>query len=78
MEAALWVISHLEWDDDHTRYKPKSYDYDILEAVNLGDDTDTVGAVTGGLLGIMHGLGLSGKSWFERLRNKEQILECLW
>lgn len=78
LEAALWVISHLEWDDDHTRCIPKSYDYDILEAVNLGDDTDTVGAVTGGLLGIMHGLGLSGKSWFETLRNKKQILECLW
>ena len=27
--------------------------YDILTAVNLGDDTDTVGAITGGIAGII-------------------------
>ena len=30
----------------------------MLTAVNLGDDTDTVAAVTGGLAGLAYGLGL--------------------
>ena len=53
-------------------------DNDVLAAVNLGEDTDTVGAVAGGLAAIIHGLGNQGEQWLERLRNKELILECLW
>jgi possible ADP-ribosyl-[dinitrogen reductase] hydrolase len=37
-----------------------------------------VAAVTGGLSAIIHGLGYQGEQWLEKLRNKEQILECLW
>ena len=29
----------------------------VLKAVNLGDDADTTGAVTGGLAGIAYGKG---------------------
>ena len=56
----------------------KYYDNDVLTAINLGEDTDTVAAVTGGLSAIIHGLGYQGEQWLEKLRNKEQILECLW
>lgn len=46
LEAALWCLLH-------------SLDYReaVLMAVNLGGDTDTIAAVTGGLAGLMYGVG---------------------
>ena len=78
LEAALWAISHIEENEESTGAVIKYYDNDVLAAVNLGEDTDTVGAVAGGLAAIIHGLGYKGEQWLERLRNKELILECLW
>ncbi len=70
LEAALWAVSHKgEWE--------KSFRGDILAAVNLGKDTDTVGAVAGGLAGIIYGLD-DACDWVDRLRNKEEIMDCLW
>ena len=81
MEAALWAISHVEEkeeNDEGIGLINKDYANDVLTAVNLGEDTDTVGAVAGGLAAIIHGLGYKGEQWLEKLRNKELILECLW
>ena len=70
LEAALWAVSHEgDWE--------KSFRGDILAAVNLGKDTDTVGAVAGGLAGIIYGLG-DVRDWVDQLRNKEEIMDCLW
>ena len=45
LEAALWAVSHEgDWE--------KGFRNDILTAVNLGSDTDTVAAVAGGLVYI--------------------------
>lgn len=46
LEAALWCLLH-----------SGSYKNAVLMAVNLGNDTDTVAAVTGGLAGLMYGVG---------------------
>lgn len=46
LEAALWCL-----------LKTESYRDALLLAVNLGKDTDTVGAITGGLAGICYGRG---------------------
>jgi ADP-ribosyl-[dinitrogen reductase] hydrolase len=46
-----------------------SYKSAVLQAVNLGDDTDTVGAVTGGLAGIFYGLENIPKEWTQCLAN---------
>ena len=81
LEAALWVISHVEEKEENEErigLISKDYANDVLTAVNLGEDTDTVGAVAGGLAAIIHGLGYKGEQWLERLRNKELILESLW
>lgn len=44
IEAALWCLTTTD-----------SYKDAVLKAVNLGDDTDTVGSVTGGLAGLFYG-----------------------
>lgn len=70
LEAALWAVSHRgDWE--------KNFRNDILAAVNLGEDTDTVGAVAGGLAGIIYGID-EVQDWIGKLRNKESILEHLW
>lgn len=65
LEAALWCLLHTN-----------TYKDAVLTAVNLGSDTDTVAAVTGGLAGIIYGVG--GESgiperWINQLARKDYI-----
>lgn len=67
LEAALWC-----------NLKSKSYRECVLLAANLGEDTDTVAAVAGGLAGIIYGVG--GKkgipqNWIKRIARIEWIKE---
>ncbi|MGM9929070.1 MAG: ADP-ribosylglycohydrolase family protein [Bacillus sp. (in: firmicutes)] len=62
LEASLWCLLTTD-----------SFRDAVLTAVNLGDDTDTVGAVVGGLAGIYYGLGSIPKEWLQVLAKKEEI-----
>jgi ADP-ribosylglycohydrolase len=46
----------------------------VLEAVNLGDDTDTTGAVTGGLAGLRCGLSGIPRPWIACLPRRVALL----
>ena len=68
LEASLWVLA-----------KYNSFKDTVLAAVNLGKDTDTTGAVAGGLAGIAYGVdGDFARECIEVLRGKEIIDKCLW
>lgn len=67
LEAALWAVATTD-----------NYRDAVLKAVNLGDDTDTVAAVAGGLAGIMYGMDGIPKEWIEGLRGKDIINKCLF
>lgn len=43
----------------------------IIQAVNLGGDTDTIGAMTGALVGALHGDQWFPSRWFEQLENRQ-------
>lgn len=73
LEAALWAVSHKSNNAD----KEKSFRNDLLDAVNLGQDTDTVGAVAGGLAGIIYGLD-KVSDWVEKLQKREELERYLW
>ena len=73
LEAALWAVSHKSADAG----KEKSFRSDLLDAVNLGSDTDTVGAVAGGLAGISYGLD-DVADWIEALQNRQELERYLW
>jgi ADP-ribosylglycohydrolase len=65
LEAALWCLYHTN-----------TYRDCVLTAVNLGEDTDTVAAVAGGLAGILYGCG--GESgipdeWISQIARKDWI-----
>ncbi|WP_294315400.1 ADP-ribosylglycohydrolase family protein [uncultured Chryseobacterium sp.] len=62
LEASLWCFLNSE-----------SYSEAVLKAVNLGEDTDTTGAITGGLAGIYYGFEAIPEEWVEVLARKEDI-----
>lgn len=62
LEASIWCL-----------LRTSSYPEAVLTAVNLGDDTDTTAAVTGGLAGIRYGYDAIPKEWIATLKNKDCI-----
>ncbi len=62
LEAALWAL-----------HSSDTFEQAILTAVNLGHDSDTVGAVTGQLAGAKYGIESIPARWLERLAWAEHI-----
>ncbi len=62
LEAALWCL--LNTDD----YKTLA-----LKAVNLGEDTDTTGAVAGGLAGMIYGVEEIPAEWLKTLKRRDYL-----
>ncbi|MDX2304889.1 MAG: ADP-ribosylglycohydrolase family protein [Microscillaceae bacterium] len=62
LEAALWCF--LKYD---------SYSEIALKAVNLGEDTDTTGAVAGGLAGLYYGYEKIPSDWIIHLAREQDI-----
>jgi len=62
LEASLWCFLNSE-----------SYSEAVLKAVNLGEDTDTTGAITGGIAGIYYGFENITEEWIVVLARKEDI-----
>lgn len=64
LEASLWCLLTTDCFEDAA-----------LTAVNLGEDTDTVGAVTGGLAGLYYGISNMPAEWLQVLARREDIEE---
>ena len=63
LEAALWCFLNTE-----------SYRDCVLKAVNLGEDTDTLGAVSGGIAGLYYGYENIPEEWISKIPSKEVII----
>ena len=64
LEAAVWALITTD-----------SFDRALLKAVNLGDDTDTVGAIAGGLAGLYYGYDSIPDDWVSAIKRREWIEE---
>ena len=62
LEAAIWCLLTTD-----------SYRECVLKAVNLGDDTDTVAAVAGGLAGALYGYEAIPNEWLAVLQKRNYI-----
>ena len=69
LEASIWCL-----------LTTPNYPEAVLKAVNLGNDTDTTGAVTGGLAGLMYSADSISREWLNmiaRLNDIEVVIENL-
>ncbi|MHC5354956.1 ADP-ribosylglycohydrolase family protein [Myroides sp. LJL115] len=57
----------------HTMLTTKSYKEAILQVMSIGKDTDTNGAITGALAGILYGYQSIPNEWLQPLKRKEGI-----
>lgn len=62
LEASIWSLMN-----------SNSYEETVLKAINLGEDTDTVGAIAGSLAGLTYGYENIPKKWIENLKKKEYV-----
>ena len=69
LEASLWAFLTTDNFKDA-----------ILKAVNLGDDADTIGAITGGMAGLFYGFEQIPEEWINQLARRSDIeeLSCRW
>ncbi|MBE0415359.1 MAG: ADP-ribosylglycohydrolase family protein, partial [Dehalococcoidia bacterium] len=64
LQAALWCFLNTS-----------SFEDALLAAVNLGGDTDTIGAVCGALAGACYGMGEIPSRWQQKLAGRVEIIE---
>ena len=64
LEASIWCLIN-----------SRNYEEAVLLAVNLGGDTDTTGAVTGGLAALYYGFETIPENWLHQLARKDDIAE---
>jgi ADP-ribosyl-[dinitrogen reductase] hydrolase len=64
LEAALWSV-----------IRSGNYRETVLQAVNLGGDADTIGALAGGLAGMIYGTKQIPEEWISVLARKDDIID---
>jgi ADP-ribosylglycohydrolase len=62
LEASIWCLLTTD-----------NYKEAVLKAVNLGNDTDTTAAVTGGLAGLFYGLESIPEKWLQQIAKFKDI-----
>jgi len=60
LEASIWCLLNTD-----------SFRDAVLKAVNLGDDSDTTGAITGGLAALLYGMESIPSTWIAQLKKPE-------
>jgi ADP-ribosylglycohydrolase len=66
IEACIWCLLTTD-----------NYKDAVLKAVNLGHDTDTTAAVTGGLAGMFYGFDAIPSKWVNALARKGDIQDLV-
>ncbi|NQO47333.1 ADP-ribosylglycohydrolase family protein, partial [Streptococcus suis] len=64
LKAVIWCVGTTD-----------SFKSAVLKAVNLGGDTDTIGAITGTLAGALYKIESIPEEWIQKLANKSLIDE---
>jgi len=66
LETSVWCILTTD-----------NFEQAVLKAVNLGEDTDTTGAVTGGLAGLLYGTEQIPAYWLGQIARLEDIEDLI-
>ena len=64
LECALWIL-----------LKSKSFEETIFATTNIGNDTDTIGAIAGSMAGIIYGYDNIPIRWLDKLLRKDYLID---
>ena len=64
LEASIWCF-----------LTTSSYQEAVIKAINLGNDTDTTGCVTGGIAGLYYGFNDIPEKWIKKILKYDDILD---
>lgn len=64
LESSLWILLN------NNTFKDT-----IITSTNIGNDTDTIGAITGSMAGIIYGLDSIPKEWLDKLLRKDYLID---
>ena len=64
LEASIWCL-----------LTTNTYQEAVLKAVNLGGDTDTIAAITGGLAALLYGYETIPEKWLNTIAKKDEIID---
>lgn len=63
-ECALWILLN-----------SKSYKEAIIASTNIGNDTDTIGAIVGSMAGIIYGYNSIPEKWLNSLKKRDYLID---
>lgn len=66
LESVFWVLLNTN-----------SYPESIVGSINLGEDTDTIGAITGSISGVLYGYDNIPNKWLSKLKNYNYLEEMI-
>lgn len=64
LECALWILLNAD-----------SYRDTIIASTNIGQDTDTIGAIAGSMAGIIYGYNAIPENWLNDLQKKDYLIK---
>ena len=64
LEAALWSV-----------LTSNTYEETVVKAINLGEDTDTIGAIAGSLAGMIYKYKTFPKKWTQKLKKEDYLID---
>ena len=64
LESAMWIFMNAQ------HYKEA-----IIASINIGGDTDTIGAIVGSMAGIYYGFEDIPSSWLDKLQRKDYLID---
>lgn len=67
LECALWILLN-----------SNSYEETIIASTNIGNDTDTIGAIAGSMAGIIYGINSIPGSWLDTLLRKDYLIDLAY
>ena len=66
LECALWILLNAN-----------SFKETIIATTNIGNDTDTIGAIAGSMAGIIYGIDSIPENWLNKLQRKDYLIDLI-